>query len=202
MFSNTRIIHDPEIESALRKRFGKAITELEESGCAYEGTLENEHHLPLLPLVFWLGLLGETWRWKSPFRLSWYHPVLRSADGTTLAYPFAIGTRLYTFFDDGSGHRTSACPHQESTQYHKRCNLFVANVNHEGADITALLERHQGFVEQYRIGGKSPLKSALDELIAMQTAEDSILSLVCFSCLGWGGMIYLYYVGLSMSLGA
>jgi len=203
MFAECRITHDPEIETAVRKRYATAISELEASGCSYAGALETEHHLPLLPIAFVFGLIGrEPRRWKSPFRISWYHPLMRSADGSTLVYQFGVGTQLYTFFEDGSAHRTTASWHTESTRYLKYCNLFVANVNVIKTNVAQLLNRHLGFVEQYRVGGKAPLQSAVQKLVQIQTAEDSRLALIWMACMGWGGPIYVYSICLQKLLAA
>lgn len=188
MFARVQLIDDNRIASILETRFQSEIRDLEVQGFVSDGVLEIRHSLPLLPTAIVFGLVGrEVWKWEFPFSVNWYHPVMRSQDGTSVAYPFGIGVRYYTFFDDGSTQRTSACQDEELFQYRKHCNLFVANLKEKVISKSWL--RHLAFVEKHTNEGKNPLRTDnINRLVAMQTEEDSWLDIAVGCLLGWGGI--------------
>lgn len=190
MFANAQLIYDNSIASTLTTRFESEIRDLEKQGFVSDGVLEVVHYLPLAPAALAFGIMGrEVWEWQFPFNIKWYHPVMRSRDGTSVAYPFGIGVRYYTFFDDGSTQRTSACQDEESKQYRNRCRLFIANLTEK--DIDESWVRHLSFVDELKkYEGKTPLRSNyMNRLATMQTEEDTWQEQAFMCLLGWGVIV-------------
>ncbi len=189
MFVKVQLSNDSGIASIVETRFASQMSDFQEQGFVADGLLEVTFSLPLLPVAIVAGVVGrEVWKWDSPFRVKWYHPVMRSQDGTSVAYPFGMGVRYYTFFDDGSAQRTSACKPLETKQYKGRCKLFIANLRERSIGASWL--RHLAIVEQHTKEGKHPLRTDhANRLVTMQTAEDSRFSVAMMCVLGWCGVL-------------
>ncbi len=187
MFANAQLIYDNRISSILATRFETEIQELEKQGFTPDGILEIVHYLPLAPAALAFGIFGrEFWEWEFPFNIKWYHPVMRSSDGTSVAYPFGLGVRFYTFFDDGSSQRTSTCQDEDSMQYRSRCRLFIAKLTERAVDVS--WNRHVSWVDDLsKSEGKTPLRSNyINRLASLQVDEDTWLEHATMALIGWG----------------
>jgi len=182
MLAKCKFIECSKLRSRVKQRYSLQIYELEAEGFKYEGIMETDHSIAYLPFVAGVGLSGrEVMDIRLP-RVSWYHPLFRSEDGETIAYPLGIATRFYTFFEDGSIQRTSSGA--SSSNYVKRCKLFTEGV---GRSIGDTWLHHLAFCEQRADEGKKPLASAdVERLLEVQINEDTLTEKLMCVGMGWG----------------
>jgi|GEM_PF-4135714 len=187
VFSKLELIDDDGVTEQLRGRFGKQMSELERIGFRHKSTLEIGYLAPLAPTTFLTGTIGrEVMGLSLPMTVFWYHPVMASPDGA--AYPFGLGIRYYTFFNDGYIHRTSACKDRESTQLKLGGRLTIANLTDR--NVKTSYKRHQGFVKQHvKNDRRLEPDEALERLVRIQTNEDSTSKLLLESAMGWVGLL-------------
>jgi len=180
---------DPIIERRLRNRFAREFVEFEDEGFELVRVLAIRHSLWVMPATFAFGLLGrETMTVDFPF-VTWYHPIFISQDRQTLAYPFGIGTRFYSFFEGGLTQRTSKGA--DKSCYKKFCCMHANNVSRESLGGTWL--GHLAFCELRIDKGSLPVLAELPQIVEILAREDSTfdkISLVAISWLPMAGLLY------------
>ena len=187
MLAKCKFIECPNLHSRLNSRYFQQNRELEDEGFKYEGAMETDYSIAYLPFAAGTGLSGrEVMDFRLP-RVSWYHPLFRSKDGETIAYPLGIATRFYTFFEDGTIQRTSSGV--GSSNYVKHCKLFSEKV---GSSVGDTWLHHLAFCEQRADEGKEPLALAdVERVLEAQITEDTLTEKLLGVGMGWGpiGMI-------------
>ena len=187
---------EPTVESRLRNRFAYQFSELENEGFELAGVLDIRHSPWVMPAVLAFGLMGnETSTVEFPF-VTWHHPVFLSQDRQTLAYPFGLGTRFYSFFEGGITQRTSGIPQHTSTASDKSsfkefCRMHAAQVSGKLLGDTWL--HHLALCEQRIDEGLVPVPAELCQVADILTREDSTIdhiSLVAMSWLPIAGLLY------------
>ena len=85
MLFHLQLAQDVGVERQVRERYANEISALEEEGFELLGTLETQHSFWLTPTAMMFSG-KEVTKFRAPFHLDWYHPLLVSADGQTLAH--------------------------------------------------------------------------------------------------------------------
>jgi len=180
---------DPIIERGLRDRFAREFGELEDEGFELVRVLAIRHSLWVMPATFAFGLLGrESMTVSFPY-VTWHHPIFISQDRQTLAYPFGLGTRFYSFFENGLTQRTSQVAGKSG--YKKFCHMYADNVSRKSLGETWL--HHLAFCEQRTNEGAVPVSAELDQIADILTREDSALDQVGIVAISWLPIAVLLY---------
>ena len=187
MFAECSLINDKAIEAKTRKRYAEQFRQLEFEGFQFEGLMQIEHLLGYLPFALLAGIGGrEVMKWHGT-SLSWFHPLFRSADGETIAFPLGIATRFYTFFEDNYAQRTSNGA--GTSKYVENCGLHTETVQ---SDIAGTWLHHLAYCEQLADEGKQPIANAnVDVLLKMQISEDTMADKLTALAMGWGPLIFV-----------
>ncbi|MEZ6059363.1 MAG: hypothetical protein R3C19_03270 [Planctomycetaceae bacterium] len=185
MLTSCDVIADDRIQEKLFTRYRSKLDELRCEGFEFEGIVATTHSVFLLPLAVVFGLLGREIQSVNAFgKVCWFHPLMRSADGTTLVYPTGISLRYYTFFEDGSTQRTSNGVGENSASYNSRCQLYQTNVTEKS--VSRSWSNHAAFCAHRFAEGLRPVR--LDELTrftTIQSEEDSPVGMLLLAGIGW-----------------
>lgn len=183
MLTDCRLNHDPEIELELRTRFSAQLEELDQEEFRWEGSYETDHSQLLFPAVYTFGRFGrEVHRVSPSMRVRWFHPIMRSQDGETMASPIGICTRFYTFFADGSAQRTSS--QQGQSGFVEHANLHIDYVGTQS--VSEAYMHHLAFCEMRIDEGKKPVVTkGTERYLQIQLDEDTTAELLMVVGMSW-----------------
>src|SRR5512137_24399 len=97
--------YDTSISNILKQRFSTDIEVLELEGFRFF-SIHQEMIWPFSVILFFpvyvLMANNEYVRVETPLRITSYHLIYVSGDGSTLAYVYGLGSKFYTKFIDGT----------------------------------------------------------------------------------------------------
>lgn len=189
MFAELKMNEDSAIESRVKIRYQAEIAQLQGEGFELVGSFQTCHKPLIAPASLAFGLLGrEVMNFQAPFNVNWYHPLLRSADRGTLAYPMGLGIRFYTFFRNGKTIRTSNV--EGKSEVMKRQNIEIHHLSKHSLGDTWLY--HLAYCERERVINNAPeSEGSIEKFLDAQLREDGVGALLTLAAFSWGLPVYL-----------
>ena len=190
MLFHLQLAQDVGVERQVRERYANEISALEEEGFELLGTLETQHSFWLTPTAMMFSG-KEVTKFRAPFHLDWYHPLLVSADGQTLAYAMGMGVKFYSFLDDGSSIQTSSYNGNNAQRPSEKIEkLCVPQRLGRSVEETASIEEtwlyHLAYVEQKIADNhRFTTRDMVEKFIDAHAREDGWPALLLAIGFGW-----------------
>ena len=146
-------VWSPDLEERLRLRYRSQIEQLNAQGFHREFSLGETFFLPSIVFVFpaimliLMLLKREVLAMQPGMRIALCYPVFLSADRSTFAFPFGLGVKFYTAFQDGGllvSETFEGCPADQS----------AVVVNQKSGSIAQTWSDHQNQMHALEQEGK------------------------------------------------
>ena len=185
--------YDKSIQDELKKRFCQQLEVLEPEGFRFF-SLHQEVIWPFSVILFLpvyvLMASSEYVRVETPLRITSYHLMYVSADGSTFAYVYGLGPKFYTKFMDGTWLVSN------TLQSIRDQKVVVQKRDDQAVTTEQVWQKHRTKIQEYQAKGLQPAaRVSFQDWVEVESQFDrnNLISVVSLGVVWWAFLFWIIY---------